>query len=261
MDKPFAGSYHSKTQKIPYWRKRFPNLYFWPKLLAIVLDGNSLAKQERYNVSEWVSTSLDTVRLLEKLGVNFHIENLHVLEDLKQPCVFVSNHMSALDAFIFPSIIQPFVNFTFVGKVSLVKSPLFKHIILSRDPIIVDRKNPRENFKDILTEGKKRLSKGISVLLFPQATRAEGFDIKQFNSIGVKLAKHAQVPIIPVALCTNVWKAGKIIKDIGKIEPSRPVYISLGDPINADGKSRDVQASIIDFILGKLNLWDVDIHE
>jgi 1-acyl-sn-glycerol-3-phosphate acyltransferase len=257
MYKPFSGSYRSKKKKISYWYKKIPNLYFWPSLLAILLKGNSLAKKGQYNKSEWVKTSIDTIRLLEKLGVNFTIENIRVLENLKQPCVFVSNHMSALDAFIFPSIIRPFTDFTFVGKTSLVKSPLFKHIIMSRDPILVDRKNPREDFRCILAEGEKRLSKGTSILIFPQATRAKKFDIKQFNSIGVKLAKHARVPIIPIALCTDVWKAGRVIKDIGKIEPSRPVYVSFGDPINVHGRSHDVQASIIDFILEKLNLWGI----
>ena len=257
MYKPFSGSYHSKKKKISYWHKKFPNLYFWPNLLAILLRGNSLAKKGQYNKSEWVNTSIETIRLLEKLGVSFNIENIRVLEDLKQPCVFVSNHMSALDAFIFPSIIQPFVDLTFVSKISLAKSPLFKHIIMSRDPILVDRKNPREDFRYILAEGKKRLSKGISVLVFPQAARTKKFNIKQFNSIGVKLARHANVPIIPIALCTNVWESGKILKDIGKIKPNRPVYVSFGDPITVYGKSHDVQASIIDFILGKLNSWGV----
>ena len=117
---------------------------------------------------------------------------------------------------------------------------------------------PRKDFRYILAEGEKRLGKGISVLIFPQATRAQKFDIKQFNSIGVKLAKHAKVPIIPIALCTNAWKTGKVLKNIGKIEPNRPVYVSLGDPITVYGRSHDVQASIIDFILGKLDSWGVD---
>ena len=222
MYKPFTNSYHTEKQASPFsLRRKFPNLFFLPNLLAILLKANMLAKKGKYNEAEWVGTSINTIRLFEKLGVVFSIENLNVLEDLQQPCIFVGNHMSTLDAFILPSIIQPLVDFTFVGKSSLLKAPLLKHIIMSRNPIIINRVNPREDFKYILAEGAKRLRKGISVVVFPQATRTEKFDAKQFNSLGVKLAKHTNTPIVPVALCTNAWRTGKFVKDMGRIVPSR----------------------------------------
>ncbi|MCK4608948.1 MAG: 1-acyl-sn-glycerol-3-phosphate acyltransferase [Gammaproteobacteria bacterium] len=255
MNKPFSGSYHSTEKKIHFLRKQFPSLFLWPNLLAIILRDNYIAKSGKYNEEAWVKTTIDTMHLMEKIGVKFHIENLDILEKQNQPCVFVSNHMSSLDSFLIPGLIQPLMNFTFVAKISLTKAPLFKHIVLSRDPIIVDRKNPKENFKTILEEGKKRLNNGTSILVFPQATRTEKFDPKQFNTIGVKLAKHAGVQAIPLALYTNVWKPGKILKDIGKIDPKKSVHASFGEPIDVEGTGKDAQAHIINFISKKLSLW------
>jgi len=259
MKKPFIDCYRTQSQKISFWHKHFPNLFFWPHLLIILLKANLLARTGRYHASEWITTSLDTIRLLEKLGVKFNIDNLSILEKIDGPCVIVGNHMSTLDAFIAPSVIQPFIKFSFVSKLSLSKSPLLKNIINSRDPIIVGRRNPKEDLKYILNEGKKRLSQGTSILVFPQATRTEIFDVKKFNSIGIKLAEHAKVPIIPLALCTNVWKTGKFIKDLGKIEPSKSVQVSFGDPIDVVGRSRDAQKEVIEFILKKLHSWDITI--
>ena len=60
------------------------------------------------------------------------------------------------------------------------------------------------------------LRNGMSVIIFPQTTRIMDFDRKQFNSMGVKLAKRAQVPVVPIALKTDAWGVGKWIKDLPK---------------------------------------------
>ena len=58
-------------------------------------------------------------------------------------------------------------------------------------------------FKAVLEGGKQRLQKGISIIVFPQTTRTVRFEPENFNSIGVKLAQRAKVPIIPLALRTD----------------------------------------------------------
>jgi len=49
----------------------------------------------------------------------------------------------------------------------------------------------------------------ISVLIFPQTTRDLRFDPNKFNTLGIKLAKRAKVPVIPVAVKTDAWGMGK----------------------------------------------------
>ena len=70
------------------------------------------------------------------------------------------------------------------------------------------------------------LKKNISVLIFLQTTRELRFDPKKFNTLGIKLAKRAKVPVIPVAVKTDVWGMGKWIKDFGRFDPSKPVRVS-----------------------------------
>ena len=137
---------------------------------------------------------------------------------------------------------------TFVVKQSLLDYPVFKHIMRSRDPIAVDRKNPRNDFKAVMQGGVERLKAGTSIIVFPQTTRTPSFDPKNFNTIGIKLAKKAGVPVIPIGLLTDAWRNGKHIKDFGKIDPSKNVLFSFREPLWIQGRSDKEHAEIIEFI-------------
>ncbi|OUC07563.1 glycerol acyltransferase, partial [Litorilinea aerophila] len=77
----------------------------------------------------------------------------------------------------------------------------------------------------------------------------------QFNSIGIKLARKAQVPVVPVALKTDAWGIGRIIKEIGRIDPSRPVRFAFGEPLTIQGRGNAQQEAIVEFIGSKLREW------
>jgi 1-acyl-sn-glycerol-3-phosphate acyltransferase len=125
----------------------------------------------------------------------------------------------------------------------------------SRDPVLVGRKDPRADFRSVMEGGQERLSQGRSIIIFPQTTRSSGFDPKQFNSIGVKLAARAGVPVVPIALKTDAWGVGKLIKDFGKIYPEKTVHFCFGDPLMISGNGRVEHESIVRFIQGKLREW------
>ena len=99
-----------------------------------------------------------------------------------------------------PGIIRPHRAVTFVMKKSLVTLPFFGAVMRSRDPIVVGRTNPREDLTAVLEGGVERLKKGISIIVFPQSTRTPDFDPQHFNTIGVKLARKAGVPVVPAFL-------------------------------------------------------------
>ena len=81
--------------------------------------------------------------------------------------------------------------------------------------------------------------------------RTVTFDPEQFNTIGVKLAQKAKVPIIPLALKTNAWGNGKVLKDFGCIDTSKTVHFAFGEPIEVQAKD-----SIFD-VHGMPVFWDV----
>ncbi len=232
-----------------------PALSFYASILRIVITGSRRAKRGAYGDEEWSQSSLESLRAFERVGGIFEVTGTDNFRSLDTPCVFIGNHMSTLETFVLPGLIQPFKRVTFVVKQSLVDYPVFKHIMRSRDPITVGRTNPREDLKAVLEGGEAKLRAGTSLVIFPQTTRSEAFVPAQFNTIGVKLAKRAGVPVVPVALLTDAWGNGKMLKDFGTIDPSRKVYFAFGKPMAVQGRGDEEHQRIIEFISNKLQEW------
>jgi 1-acyl-sn-glycerol-3-phosphate acyltransferase len=251
-----GDAYHSEPTVVPWLGKHFPSLCFYQKFIANVLRSSRMARRDQYGDQEWTVSSFKVLKDLESLGVPAEITGLEHVRQLDSPCVFVGNHMSTLETMVLPAIIQPIRDVTFVVKQSLLDYPVFKHIAATRDPIAVTRDNPREDLKAVINGGVARLARGISVVVFPQTTRSATFDSKKFNTIGIKLAVKAKVPIIPVALQTNAWGNGKWIKDFGPVNPSKPIRFAFGDPIHIDGRGSNQHKEVIHFINTKLQQWD-----
>lgn len=226
----------------------FANLNFYSRFVWIVWAAGIKARLGLYNNREWVKSSLATRTALERAGLRFHISGVEHIAGLTSPCVIIGNHVSVLETVILPGIVQPLRNITFVVKKSLMDYPVFRHVLRSRDPIVVGRENPRLDFKAVLDGGCKRLKKGVSIIVFPQTTRTLDFDPKRFNTIGVKLARKAGVPVIPLALITDAWANGKYIKEFGRIDPKKIVYLTFGPPIWVHGNGAEAHQSVIDFI-------------
>jgi len=252
------GQYITQKQNRPLAARIIPQAYFKTCLIQIVWTGASKAKRGFYGDAEWVGSSLDTLKALENIGIVATISGADNFSALDGPCVFIANHMSTLETFVLPGIVQPYKDVTFVVKQSLINYPVFGHIMRSRNPIVVGRSNPRDDLKTVLSEGAKRLASGISVIVFPQGTRSSSLDPADFNSIGIKLAKNAGVPIVPLALKTDAWGNGRFIKEFGKVQPDGRVYFEFSRPLRISGRGTEEHQAVIDFIRKKLAEWSVD---
>ncbi|MGD2273038.1 MAG: lysophospholipid acyltransferase family protein [Desulfobacterales bacterium] len=224
-------------------------------MLRVVLKASRLSKRGQYTDEKWIQSSLDIVKALESVGVEFEMQNIDIPRKLESPCVFVANHMSILETFVLPCLIRPYLTVTFVVKESLIAYPFFRHVIMSRDPIVVGRVNPRQDLKNVLEKGRQRLKNNTSIIVFPQTTRSVYLDTKKFNTLGIKLAKRVSLPLVPIALRTDAWGLGRRLKDFGKINPAIPVRICFGDPLRVKGSGREEHQSVVEFITDKLNSW------
>jgi len=236
-------------------KKLWPSLAFHKEMMKIYWRSNRLAVKGVYDGEQWALSSLEVFRQLELVGVRFEIDNLDVLYSLQEPCVYIGNHMSTLETFVLPCLVQPAGNTTFIIKESLTRFPVFGPVMRSRDPITVGRLDPREDLKAVLEGGKDRLASGTSIIVFPQTTRSSTFDPDQFNSIGVKLARRASAPVVPIALKTDAWEKGSLAKDFGPIKPDRKVHICFGEPITVSGSGKEEHEQIVRFIREKLEEW------
>jgi 1-acyl-sn-glycerol-3-phosphate acyltransferase len=258
----FAGDvYKTKPQRISLLARIFPSFPFYLRILSIVWKASRKARQNQYDTAEWCGSSLATLRALEHVGCTIEVTGIDSVRTVDGPCVFIGNHMSTLETFVLPVLISSFKESTFVVKQSLVEYPVFKYVMRSRDPITVGRSNPRDDLKTVLEGGVDRLKAGTSIVIFPQTTRTPVFDPEQFNSIGIKLAKKAGVPVVPIALKTDAWGNGKYLKDFGRIEPAKTVHFAFGSPLRIKDRGNEEHQQIIDFITGKLREWGGEVAE
>ena len=230
--------------------------YFVFKYANLVLKNRKLALKGLYNKKARDLSSYEVFKLIENCGGEFHIEGINHIKNCKGPVIFVSNHMSAMESMIFPCLIAPAMEVTFVVKESLATHPFFGPVMRARKPITVGRTNSREDLISVMKQGKELLENGTSVVIFPQGGRRDIFKPEEFNSLGVKLAKSAGVKVIPIALKTDFWGNGKIIKDLGPIRRNREIFISIGEPITIESNGKKENDLIIEYISTKTESWN-----
>jgi 1-acyl-sn-glycerol-3-phosphate acyltransferase len=251
--------YHTQRKEHLSLKEKFlrdNRLYFILKYACIVLKTRKQAIRKNYDTKAWADSSFYIFRFIEKAGGKFHITGMENITSVPGPVLFIGNHMSTLETMVLPSLIAPHREVTFVVKESLVKHPLFGDVMSSRDPILVGRTDPRKDFEAVMNGGMERLAKGISIIIFPQSTRSVEFKPEEFNSLGVKLAKKAGVPVVPVAIKTDFWGNGKLIKEVGPLDSKKPIHIRFGEPFSITGSGKEENQRIIRFIESALTEWN-----
>ncbi len=249
------GCYRTVPGAGSFFARSFPSLSFYTRFAGFVFSGSDRARRGRYSDEDWSRSSLQVLRALEDVGVRIEITGTEHFSRLAGPCVFIGNHMSTLEAFVLPTIIQPLKRVAFVVKKSLVEYPIFGHLMRSRSPIVVGRTNPREDLHAVFEGGRERLQSGISIVVFPQRTRSPLFDPAAFNSIGIKLAKRAQVPVVPLALKTDAWGNGACLKEFGSIDPAKAVHFAFGEALRVQGSGAAEHQQVVGFIRENLVGW------
>ena len=94
--------------------------------------------------------------------------------------------------------------YIFLGKIELLKAPLFKVFFTSGMDLTVDRKNRNAAHQAYLEVGN-RLDKGESVFMFPEGTISSSGQLKVFKNGAFKMAIEKQLPIVPITFKNN-WQ-------------------------------------------------------
>lgn len=226
-------------------KKFLVNVKFYFNLVSIILSAYIKLVLHKYSWQDYVTDSGKILNLVKKIGTKVLILSEENLKCVSAPVVFVSNHMSSLETFIFGYILGRYHKISFVVKKSLLYYPFFGHILNFLKPIVVSRKNAISDFKIVIKKFKNLIEEKTSIVIFPQATRSLNIDEKQFSSLGVKLAKIYNIPIIPICIKTDFLSLGKVVRDIGKVNPEKDVYIKIFPPIYPQQITKNTNSQIV----------------
>lgn len=145
------------------------------------------------------------------------------------PVIFVSNHQSLFDIFIFYSFLD--VSFRWMAKKSLFKLPIVGPAMKAAEYIPVERED-RKKAMQSLFEAAEQIRSGKSVIIFPEGTRGKiDGNMLPFKKGSFILAKKANVVIQPIA----IWGSQYIIpverdKFFQRIYPGK-VWAKVCNPI------------------------------
>lgn len=146
--------------------------------------------------------------------------------------VVASNHQSFLDPIIIGIALGPWRQVHYMARDSLFVGP-FGWLIRTYNAFPVRRGRAD---REALAEARRRLSRGLPVLVFPEGTRSADGRLGRVKAGAARLALDAGVPLLPCYIhgAYRAWGRGKKF-----FRPIRGMRVYVGRPIETAGYGRD----------------------
>jgi 1-acyl-sn-glycerol-3-phosphate acyltransferase len=152
--------------------------------------------------------------------------------DPTKPYVLVCNHQSLVDILVVLHLRSPF---KFIAKKELFWIPFLGWALWIAGFIRLDRSS-KTSGKEALEKSSQFISRGMSVLFFPEGTRSRDGQVHDFKVGAFKLAAGLQVPIVPIVIDGTLDIVQKGSKRINR---NARVVLDIGAPRRPSGNSKD----------------------
>ena len=98
-------------------------------------------------------------------------------------------------------------------------------------PIAIDRRAGPRALKQMLEQGRDRLRRGFSIVIFPEGTRVAPGETGEYQTGGAWLAEKTGAPVLPVAHnAGSYWPKNALLKRAGL------VTVSIGPLMRPEGE-------------------------
>jgi 1-acyl-sn-glycerol-3-phosphate acyltransferase len=117
--------------------------------------------------------------------------------DRNQSYVVIANHQSQYDIFVMYGWLP--IDFRWVMKIELRKVPILGYYCYKAGHIYIDRSNHNAAIESI-NKARTRIKDGTSVVFFPEGTRSNTGQIKEFKKGAFKFAIDMGLPLLPITI-------------------------------------------------------------
>ena len=213
-----------------------------PWALAVVLAAPFLSSTKIYWLcAGWLRLSVNSGTFM--LGIKNRVTGWENLPTGKtSAAVLLVKHQSTWETFSMPALMPHPLAYVF--KKELLYVPFFGWAMSRMDMIHIDRSKRNEAFAKVVEQGRRLMSQGVWVIMFPEGTRIARGQKGVYKTGGTRLAVETGAPVIPIAVSSGkCWPRKAFIKKPGIVD------ISIGKPISSVGRKpeelmREVEAWI-----------------
>ena len=194
-----------------------------PYTLGVILCRPLPHHLRRRTVVPWVNFTIWLIKHV--LGIPYRLlgaENIPA-----RAAVVLAKHQSAWETFMLQEVFRDTV---FVWRKEIKYLPFFGWALASIPMIETDRSASRASLKRLVEQGRDRLDKGYTVIIFPEGTRSQPGSKNRYKNGGAQLAVETGAPVLPVALNSGeFWGRNALFKKCGT------VTVSIGPVIDPAG--------------------------
>lgn len=183
----------------------------WGTLSLLIAWALPFEKRFSFIIHNWTAAMLWWLRVT--CGIRYEVEGLEHVPS--EPCVVLCKHESTWETLALQQLFSPQAT---IVKRELLRIPFFGWAFALLKPIAIDRNDRRGALRALVDKGKRRLSNGIWVLLFPEGTRTEPGVLKPLQAGAGLLAKATRSPVLVVGHdAGKCWPARRFLKSPGLI--------------------------------------------
>ena len=138
--------------------------------------------------------------------------------DRTGPAIFVANHTSSLDLFVFGWACPP--GTCGIAKKEIIWAPFVGPIIWLSGFLLIDRSNPAQALSSMRRSAQFLQTNGLSVWIMPEGTRSRDGSLGPFKRGFVHMALQSQLPVIPLVIhnAHKVWPMDKLLFSSADVE-------------------------------------------
>jgi 1-acyl-sn-glycerol-3-phosphate acyltransferase len=184
--------------------QRLVNAWVWPAMILIVLIGFLYVSLVWLVTAPFDPGRYAAGRAFRHLAVastwinpywHFHTSGVPI-HDPRRPYVVVANHESYADIFLVSHLKW---EMKWLAKDTIFRIPVMGWMMRMAGDIPINR-GSRGSAHQALEACRDRLSKGVSIMIFPEGTRSRTADLLPFKDGAFQLAISTGAPIIPIAI-------------------------------------------------------------